>query len=42
MKHITYKNNVLAIKDRNKIYDLYIKNEELETVIKLLKKACKM
>jgi len=36
-----FKNNVLTIIDKKKVYDIYIKDDEIEQVIKLLEKALK-
>lgn len=36
-----FKNNVLTIIDKKKVYDIYIKDDEIELVIKLLEKALK-
>lgn len=36
-----FKNNVLTIIDKKKVYDIYIKDDEIEPVIKLLEKALK-
>jgi len=38
---ILYTANVLSIKDRNKTHDIYIKDEEVEEVIKLLLRKVK-
>lgn len=38
---ILFKLNVLSIEDRGKKHDIYIKDDELEEVMKLLMKATK-
>lgn len=38
---ITYKHCVLKIQDRGKDFDLYIKSEEIQEVIKVLSKKIK-